>query len=224
VVTFMPTCQVIDRAVELGANLVIAHEPTFYNGTDKTGWLDGDSTYLAKSDLLRKHGITIWRYHDGSHRQKPDSILAGLIGKMGWHFDAGSARENIFTVPPSSLRDLARLCKERLGIEMVRIAGDPDMNCARIGILVGAWGGEAQIRLLKETDVDVVICGESPEWETCEYVRDATYLGRKRGLIVLGHANSEEPGMEWVAHWLRGLLPGDIPVTHVPAGDPFRYI
>ena len=43
-------------------------------------------------------------------------------------------------------------------------------------------------RLLERGDADLIICGEGPEWETPEYVREANRLGRSCGLIVLGHA------------------------------------
>jgi putative NIF3 family GTP cyclohydrolase 1 type 2 len=71
-------------------------------------------------------------------------------------------------------------------------------------------------------DIDVVVCGETPEWETCEYVRDSAAAGRKKALIVLGHCDSEEAGMEYLAEWLRPLFPG-VPVHFVPAGNPFAY-
>jgi len=224
VVTFLATGRVLERAAQLGANFVITHEPTYYEHADRTAWLEGDAVYAAKKSLIEKNGLTIWRFHDGCHKQKPDSILAGMVQKLGWKFDPASPRETVFSIEPQTLKSLAQFCKERLGIGMVRVAGDLDAACSRAGFLVGAWGGTRQMQLFKDADVDVVLCGESAEWETCEYVRDATYFGRKKGLIILGHANSEEPGMEWVAAWLRDLIPTEIPITYIPAGDPFQYI
>ena len=79
------------------------------------------------------------------------------------------------------------------------------------------------MRDLRHSDVDAIICGESPEWETCEYVRDACAQGRSKALIVLGHAPSEEGGMDHFAKWLAPRIPG-IPVKFVPAGNPFRVV
>src|SRR5687768_18188792 len=39
---------------------------------------------------------------------------------------------------------------------------------------------------------------EVAEWETSEYIRDARAQGLQRSLVVLGHAQSEEPGMRWL--------------------------
>ena len=71
--------------------------------------------------------------------------------------------------------------------------------------------------------MDALVCGEINEWETCEYVRDAERAGIAKGLIVVGHAASEEGGMAYLAEWLRERAPG-IPITHVPAGDPLRTV
>jgi hypothetical protein len=52
------------------------------------------------------------------------------------------------------------------------------------------------------------------------YARDAVSLGTAKGPIILGHVNSEEPGMEGAAKWLQGFIT-DIPIKFVPAGEPF---
>ena len=78
--------------------------------------------------------------------------------------------------------------KDRLGIGTLRMVGDPDMICQCAAILVGAWGGRNHINFWRQTGVDVLIVGEIDEWETSEYTRDAVIQGRKRGLIITGHA------------------------------------
>lgn len=224
VVTFMATWKVLEQAVALGANFVITHEPTYYNGSDETEWLEGDALYARKKAFIEKHGITIWRFHDGWHRHAPDGILVGMAKKLGWEVDPGSRTPNSFAIKPQSAKTLAQWCKERLGIEKVRVAGDLEATCTSVGMMPGAWGGRRQIEFLQKHDVDVLICGESAEWETCEYVRDSTDSGKSKALIILGHANSEEGGMEWFGEWLRPLVPANIPIHHLPAGDPFSHV
>ena len=84
-------------------------------------------------------------------------------------------------------------------------------------------GGKFPIEMVGRDDIDVLVCGEIYEWETSEYVRDAIHFHQEKGLLILGHANSEEAGMKWCADWLRSFLP-EIEITHVPAGDPFRFV
>ena len=114
--------------------------------------------------------------------------------------------------------------KVKLGIDTVRVVGNLDMSCRRVGLMVGSTGGRWQIRKLGTQDVDVLLSGEIAEWETCEYVRDAIAQGKKKALIVLGHANSEEPGMAYLVEWLRERFPEPPTITHVPVGDPFTFV
>ncbi len=113
--------------------------------------------------------------------------------------------------------------KQKLDIQRVRLVGNPDMICTCAALLVGKPDGRFQIEMIGQDDVDVLVCGEINEWETCEYVRDAIHLTQEKGLIILGHANSEEAGMKWCADWLRPRLPG-VSITHLPAGDPFLFV
>ena len=85
----------------------------------------------------------------------------------------------------------------------------------------GAAGGRPQIQLLQAEKPDVLIVGEVAEWETAEYIRDAQAMKLPMSLIVLGHAESEEPGMEWLVPWLQPKV-RDIKVTNVPSHYPFK--
>src|SRR5258708_943208 len=103
VVTFMATRAVLKRAVELDANLVITHEPTFYHHRDETDWLNTDSVSSAKKKYLDDHALAVWRFHDGPHRFEPDCIDVGMTKKLGWTADP--ARKKVFTVPSKTVRD-----------------------------------------------------------------------------------------------------------------------
>jgi len=59
--TFLATTDVIERAASAGANLIITHEPTFYNHFDQVDWLEDDAVYLNKRRLLEEHGNNVSR-------------------------------------------------------------------------------------------------------------------------------------------------------------------
>src|SRR5690554_230004 len=46
--TFLATAEIIQQTAKLGANLIITHEPTFYNHRDETEWLNDDPVYAYK--------------------------------------------------------------------------------------------------------------------------------------------------------------------------------
>lgn len=229
VVTFMATVDVIRKAIDLGANLIITHEPTFYTGRDATDWLENDPVYLEKKKLIESHGIAIWRYHDYMHLAQPDGIYAGLWKEIGWEKNLVS-KDNpwIYVIEETTLADLAKFFKEKLSVGVVRIIGNPEMKVSRVGILVG--GGslglgveEMPMQVMREHNLDVMVCGEIYEWTLPAYVNDATMLGLNKGIIVLGHERTEEWGMKHMVDWLKSLV-GDIPVVFVSAEEPFLYL
>ena len=223
VITFLATYEVIQQAAGLGANLIITHEPTFYNHLDQTMLLEGDPVYQAKARLIAENKIAIWRFHDYWHSYIPDGILTGTLRALGWQAYSEPGMPEVLNLPPMTLLELSRLFKEKLGINTLRCIGNPDLVCRRAALLVGAPGWVPQIGTLGRDDIDVLITGEVSEWETSEYARDAVRMGLKKGLIVTGHAPSEEHGMAYLAGVLRPQFPG-LPVTFVPAGSPFQWV
>ena len=223
VTTMFATIDVIKSTAALGANFIIAHEPTFYNHRDDTSWLDNDQVFTFKNDLLKKHGIVVWRFHDYWHTHRPDGVLMGVLTKLGWTQYYNAENPRIVNIPASKLSDIITHAKKSLGIRQVRFIGDPAQICKRIALSPGAAGGRPQIDLLKREKPDVLIVGEVAEWETAEYIRDAQAMKLPMSLIVLGHAESEEPGMEWLVSWLQPKVP-DINVNHVPSHYPFKEI
>jgi putative NIF3 family GTP cyclohydrolase 1 type 2 len=219
VTTFTATLDALRKAVELGANLVITHEPTFYDHQDSTYWLEDDPIYRAKRDFIEQNGLTIWRFHDYWHMHQPDGILTGMLKVLGWESYQHSDQGGLLLTPPLSVATLAAILKEKLALASIRVVGNAQQQCERIGLLVGAIGGEFQIKAFHLWDVDLVICGETVEWQTCEYVRDAVAMGYNKALIIVGHAKSEEEGMRYLAEWLQPKI-AEIPITYVAVGDP----
>jgi putative NIF3 family GTP cyclohydrolase 1 type 2 len=221
--TFTATVDVLRRAKELRANFVISHEPTYYNHFDSAEGFEGDAVYEYKRKFLEEHDITVWRFHDNWHTIKPDGIIAGVVHQLGWQSFQVSDEPPLFELPETTVGELAKYLKSRLGGNSMRVTGNADMKCDKVGLIVGAPGAKPQIETLQIDDVDVVIGGESPEWETCEYVRDAVAAGMNKALILTGHCNSEEAGMANLVTWLQPRIPG-VKVTFVPAGDPFWVV
>jgi putative NIF3 family GTP cyclohydrolase 1 type 2 len=222
-VTFLATCDVIEKAAELGANLLITHEPTFYNHLDETDWLSDHPLYAAKRRLIEAKHLVIWRFHDYLHSLPPDSTFMGLIKELDWKANASPELPFMCSIQPMSLLALGQYVKGKLGVPTVRVVGDLGSQCERVAIFPGFPPAVWQMGSFAEPAADVVLTGEIHEWEVSEYVRDATYLGLKKGLIVLGHMASEEPGMRLIIPWLQERLP-DIPIQFLSSGTPFHYL
>ena len=102
----------------------------------------------------------------------------------------------------------------------MRVVGDPQMKLTKVAFLPGAAGSERQIRMLERDDVEALLIGETPEWETVEYVADAVTARKHKALIILGHIPSEQAGMEECTFWLRSFIK-EVHVEFVPASEPF---
>ena len=82
------------------------------------------------------------------------------------------------------------------------------MTVTQLALFPGASGSEKQIKALEQDNVELLVAGESREWETVPFVQDAAAEGRHKALILLGHEVSEEAGMDECARWLRTVFPG----------------
>jgi hypothetical protein len=129
--------------------------------------------------------------------------LTGLLRALGWTAGANPQNPRVYTFPTTTLGELAADIRRRTNSKAFRVIGDPkakvSTGTAGMGYSTGRFSPE----------VDVVIIGENPEtgnpFDATEYALDAAFFGKNKGEIILGHAISEEPGMEDVADWLRTL-------------------
>jgi putative NIF3 family GTP cyclohydrolase 1 type 2 len=218
--TMMATLEVIQAAAAAGKNMVITHEPTFYSHQDTTDALKDDPAYQFKAAFIRDRDVVVFRFHDHWHARRPDGIAIGMMKELGWEKYADADNPRQFSFPGTRLADLARQLETRLKSKTVRVVGRPNMPVKRA---VASWGYYtfAPPNLpLARPDVDVLIVGETREWETVEHAQDLIASGKAKALIVLGHVPSEQSGMKYCAEWLKEFIT-EVPVEFVPAAEPF---
>ena len=220
VTTMFATLDVLRKAVAMNCNLIIAHEPLFYNHLDETKSFGNDPVFLEKKKFIDDNKLVIWRFHDYIHCIKPDTIDHGMAIKLGWEKYSPDKEYNMYSIPETSLRELLVELKRKFPKNAFNVVGNPDMKLSKVAFSAGAPGSSQHIRLLEDPSVDVVLAGEVPQWETYEYARDAVSQNRKKAIIFLGHVTSEEPGMEYCAEWLKGFIK-DIPVNFVASGPSY---
>jgi len=217
--SFSATLDVCQRAHAAERNLLIMHEPTFYNHNDETANASGE-IYETKRNFIEKNGLVVWRFHDHWHARNPDGILAGMTTALGWGEYRSPERPRLFSLPATTVEALAQNMQGRLSARAVRVIGEPQMPVRRVVLLPGFNNFPGIKQVLDSADVDVLVIGETREWEGIEYARDCITAGKKKGLIVLGHVPSEERGMEECARWLKTFVP-EVPIEYLPGGDPF---
>jgi putative NIF3 family GTP cyclohydrolase 1 type 2 len=220
VTSFSATLDVMQRGVASGKNLFIVHEPTFYNHQDSTKDLAGDPVYTAKQSYADTHDLVVWRFHDHWHARRPDGIFAGMTEALGWEKFRNAENPRLFVMPATTLEHLAKDIQTTLKIRAMRVMGDPQLKVSKVGMSPGFSDPRGLMRTIERPDLDVLLIGESREWEGVEYMRDVLTLGQRKGLIILGHVPSEESGMKECARWLKTFVP-EVPIEFIPSGEPF---
>ncbi len=227
VTSFSASQRVIQHAAQLGANVIIAHEGLFYSHQDQRDQLLDDPVYKQKLQLIEQTNMHIIRLHDAIHREERDEVMEGLLRRLEWcnQVVEETSTHTIVELPQAiQLDHLAAEIKQQLSATYIRLSGQVEQQCQRIGVLVGYRGSAALgLPLLSREDVDVLIVGEGPEWELPEYVRDAVEQGRAKALIMIGHAESELPGMQWLAERLASRY-NSINVSYVANEPVFRLV
>jgi putative NIF3 family GTP cyclohydrolase 1 type 2 len=220
-VTMMATLDVLRRASAADCNLIVTHEPTFYDHFEKADALANDDLVQAKHAFIQQHRQVVFRLHDHWHLRSPDGIGEGMQRGLDWTGNAVAGKPGEFAFPATPLRDFARTLAARLGAGSVRVLGDPALPVRRMAARWGyaGWGPELQA-LAARDDIDLLIVGEAREWELVEYMQDRVGNGARRALIVLGHVASEQAGMQACADWLRTVFE-PLPVQFLPAREPF---
>ena len=200
-VTKIGTCltatpDVIRAAGEWGCQLLITHEPTFYNHIDEFN--PESRLSVMKRELIEKYGLTIYRYHDAMHMAGVDLVNLDFINRMGW---VGEFDNDVYFVSekPMEVRDIVEGIKKNIGLKNPRIVGKDSGSVTKIKLNLGHRGGDSYREFAEGNEWEVVIGGELCEWADAEPIRDAAQFGEQKTLLLLGHAGSEKSSMETLA-------------------------
>ena len=219
--TMMATLDVVERCAAQGKNMIITHETPFYLHQDITDDIKDDAVLQYKLAFCRKNNIAIFHFHDHWHARHPDGIAQGMIDQLGWQkhvTDPDNPKKLAFDSVPLAI--LAQEMQSRLNARTMRVLGDPSLQVKRVQTSWGYCGREGGIKIFSQPDVDVLICGETREWELVEYCQDSIKSGNKKALIVVGHVLSEQGGMILCRDWMKPFIP-EVPIEFVAAVEPF---
>jgi putative NIF3 family GTP cyclohydrolase 1 type 2 len=242
VTTSLATLAVLQHAVKAGANVVVTTEPAFYARADSRTppvarmpvhggapateaapppTPPADRVFAAKNAFIDRHQLAIVRLNDHWRRRQPDPFVQGVALALGWNTFQSAAQPQHVDLPAATTLDaLVNDVKQKLGSRGgVRVIGDAKLPVKRVGLLPGSTPIQATVAMMP--NVDVILAGEVREWESVEYVRDTVFAGNKKAIVLVGRLVSEEPGMKACAAWLQTMVPADVRVTHVSAGDPY---
>ena len=193
--TMFGTIDVIRQVNNWGADLLIVHEPLYYDHMDHIHDL---KIVREKQQIISESGLTIFRFHDYAHAMEPDMICEGelkyacLKGKIGERQRFGVT--SFLLDEALTAEELAGKLEQNLLIDSVRISGCRKKKGRKIACCFGSPG---ELFDLFENH-DFIIAGEISEWRDAEIARDAEALGYNKAILVLGHETSERAGMMYM--------------------------
>lgn len=155
------TDKVIDKALEMDANLIISHHPMFFSGSKNI--IEG--TYLGDNIIkLIKNNISVFSYHT-SMDVADDGVNDTLFEKLGLKNKSTLTYEEEKPMGfigeferELSLKDLDKFLKEKLQVGKIKYYGREDRNIKKVAILGGS--GSDFIRQAKEVGVDAYITSD----------------------------------------------------------------
>ena len=226
---------VIKKAHELGANLIITHEALFWNRGDKIDWLieETNKTFLKKQKLLDETGIVVWRDHDYMHSGIPygdgyiDGIYYGFTKVLGWEeYLTDKVRAKSWIIPETPIKDIVEHMKGKFNLKTIRIIGNPDAMISKIKVVghIKEGGDRSIITDVENEGINLAITLELIDFTLSEYIRDAGMQGQDKAIVSLGHFNCEEPGMQYMIEWIPNAIESDIPCHYVKSGDMYSYM
>jgi putative NIF3 family GTP cyclohydrolase 1 type 2 len=207
-VCWYPSIETIKAAHEAGCDLLICHEPTFWeHAAPELSWRDKPPG-KAKREFLEKSGMVVLRVHDTWDRWPEVGILDSWARFLGLQnpkpVPPGDPFRAIYQIRPQKLRDFARDIARRvkpLGEDSVQVMGDPDriVRCPALG--VGCISPD------KETvdagaDVVIVCYDGASYWQSRERLHE---MGA--AVITLEHGTTEMPGIENLCRHLAEKFP-----------------
>ncbi|MDO5027394.1 MAG: Nif3-like dinuclear metal center hexameric protein [Tissierellia bacterium] len=180
------TEDVIDQAIEFGANLIIAHHPILFRPTKSI-----DMDFFISKKLIKaiKNDISIYACHTAIdvHESGLNSFVFKKMGfksqdKLIYTLD-NHGYGNLASFPSRKAWDLVDQIKERLDLDHVIFYGDEDRQVAKVCLVTGA--GSSFINQCLEAGVDMFI--------TADVGHHTAMDALEQGMLVvdLGHYQSE---------------------------------
>jgi putative NIF3 family GTP cyclohydrolase 1 type 2 len=195
------------RAHELGCDLFVTHEPTFWeHHAPELRYRDVEPG-LTKQRFLDETGMVVLRVHDIWDNWPGigirDSWAKGL-GLTRFLAQDETRWHAVYAIEETTLREFAQAVAAKvkvLGQDSVQVIGDPGMRVSRPAVGVGCGGPDTDMIALG-ADVLVVCFDGASYWQARQRFAE---LGV--GVITVEHGASEMWGIENLAAYLRETFP-----------------
>ena len=210
------------KAIELGCNIFITHEPTYYDHYDNNTAVFDLPGVRAKQRFIEEKQLVIIRCHD-LWDQMPQIGIADAWGELlglGEQI-AGDGYFRVYDVTGKTATDLAQQVAARtllFGQDAVELVGPPDKPVTRAFIGTGAITPFFKSIVAYQADLAICTNDGFTHWRDGAYAID---MGLP--VIVVDHAVSEQIGILNLARHLQAQFP-NVPVHHIPQPCMYKLV
>ena len=195
------TPELVDEAVECGADMIITHHPLIFSGLKK---ISPDDMVGAAVIKAIKAGISIYAAHTSA-----DKVIAGVSGAMATRLGLvnvsildedgdGTGLGVVGDLPePLSAEEAVRVVKERFGLKVMRTSRPIEGSVSRVAMCGGSGG--SLIKAAKASGAQLYISGD------ISYHNFFTPEGFM--IMDIGHYESEKDIVEILFSLLRKNFP-----------------
>lgn len=220
-VTWMPNMKALGYAADNGYELVICHEPTFWNHFDDIP--EANPRTAEKLRFIQENNLIILRNHDCWDRWPEVGIPWAWakflsiedqpveFGQDGYQhrYDIGSTSLGAFA------SQIAARCAS-IGEPLVQVTGDLKQPISKIGIGTGC-ACDIETFIQMGCDCSIVCDDGSIYWANIQMAED---IGHP--VIRVNHGTSEEPGMITLTEYISHNL--GIQAEYYPHGSTFQLV
>jgi putative NIF3 family GTP cyclohydrolase 1 type 2 len=221
-VAWIPDSVSLRRAVEMGCELFITHEPTLYSHGGELEHAGEWPGAEEKRRYIEHSGLTVLRCHDTWDRMPEVGIPWAWAGFLELGEEPVESRPflNVYRVDQTTLEELAQRVADRttlLGEPRVQVAGDPALEVNRLGVGTGCF---CDPRAYREMGADAgLVCDDGTAyWREIQWAVDHGF-----GIIRVNHGTSEEPGVRAMCEHFAEQFPG-VTFRHLSQGCRFRLV
>lgn len=235
------TEEVIDRAVEVGADLLVTHHPLIFSGLKRITADDFTGRRIMK---LIRHGIACVAMHTNYDVFGMAAVVAGRMGLMETEVlesvtvpelpeirvelaggvvlssdgSEGLREEGIGRVGRlprrERLAEYAGSIRQMFGLSHVRYFGEPETLVQKVAVCPGSGKGEIGLALAR--GADVLVTGDIDHHSGLDAVAQGL------SIIDAGHYGLEHVFMQDVRDYLSGQLGDSVAITCEEFAEPIR--
>ncbi len=221
-VGWMSYTHALQKALELGCNLFVTHEPTYFNHRDDDPKIFRFPAVKAKREFIEKHQLVIIRCHDVWDQYPSIGIPTawGKLLELGEPID-GKGYYYVYDGKGRTALSLARRIAARtagFGLPGVHFIGPDEKPVNRIVLGTGAI--TPMFHFIENLAADMAICVDDDfvYWRDGAYAIDAGFP-----VAVVNHPVAEEHGIKLLANHLSQKFP-QVPVHHIPERCMYKLI